>query len=1134
MSSAANSSSATGAAIFRAMSPVTRSLAEIALDQGDGETIGLRRRRARLMALQSATSVEDLVAIVPDDYRLLLAPTYRDVATKTQRLCHAQATLHRWSLLQEKGELPPHLKVAHAEVQMTKAYAESPDGREQLAAFKTTQANNAKALFAEAIRAKTDEVAFLERALLPQAMLDAMVEPIKSQTLKLLKQRQLPIFGRNQPDGPLEFQKYEEDPAVVALGHEMVEDCVIFAYRVRSVIEGRELVAAEKVKRKKELAAHSDDMDVDQEPRSIAKMVQEAVDAKLGKGKNKASFSLDDNLAYAYDLLIEQEAAQREEDLIFPTPRRQGKRPVRSAAVPQAPQAQDRRQQQEQGQRRQRQRQEVRQGEEDQLVAFDWRYGEPHTLPDFLLDLPLIRAVTLIRLNTPVDVLLAASFRSGVHVSPGVSLPAQIAMDLSVGMKYMYFSPRNKELIVQSWREFQTRLRWRLKFAFEDMDAPYDPDYDVRVKSDARPPILPQYLELGFLAGRRFVNNTIANIPEEEPQATTQALAPSARQIREFLVRNDYVVTATDKNLGIAVSKRTWIVEKCLEILADAANYRPLSILEATRIQDEKCTKMREAAEVAGIYAYEEGAVEDFLLSKVTKDGDRHNVPRFYGIPKIHKQPVKMRPIIPCHSAIQNPAAKYISKKLKPLIQAAPTVIHGTKDLATKLSKLNLTPGRSWFIVTGDVVAFYPNIPIQPCLEIVAGQYRRWYEDNVNYNLTRADERRLDLFNLCLDVGNTKLVTQFQDTFYLQLKGLAMGVADSPDLANLYGWHFEEQNRILDHPDVAFYGRYIDDCFGLVYASSEQEALKVLEDNVRFDGCVIEWNASRYGAPFLDMFIYQDEFGRIQHMPYRKNGNHQERIPWISHHPLDVKRGTFTGEMSRLATLCSLRSHYSDACAGLVALYVKRGYPRALVSSWLRNNIEERWAKRLNDTPPARNDVLVLKTEFNSAWNYFNAKELGDTILGYWREAILAIERNDFGGKLGLMAPEEGYAMDLRDAAYAKSHWFVRGDGQSDVKVPDIRRLDILQRRLITSRKRTRNMFDLTSLWKKIVFNRLDEREGEDVDPPENRIRDIALVAAPVHPQAAPGEGDDSSEEDVLQVHRHSSPVPRTWRYAAW
>jgi hypothetical protein len=71
-----------------------------------------------------------------------------------------------------------------------------------------------------------------------------------------------------------------------------------------------------------------------------------------------------------------------------------------------------------------------------------------------------------------------------------------------------------------------------------------------------------------------------------------------------------------------------------------------------------------------------------FFRHRITVKGEQHVMPVFYGIPKIHKEPVKMRPIIPCHSAIQNPAAKYISKKLKPLVEAAPTILKGTKDLA--------------------------------------------------------------------------------------------------------------------------------------------------------------------------------------------------------------------------------------------------------------------------------------------------------------------------------------------------------------------------------------------------------------------------------------------------------------------
>jgi hypothetical protein len=103
----------------------------------------------------------------------------------------------------------------------------------------------------------------------------------------------------------------------------------------------------------------------------------------------------------------------------------------------------------------------------------------------------------------------------------------------------------------------------------------------------------------------------------------------------------------------------------------------------------------------------------------------------------------------------------------------------------------------------------------------------------------------------------------------------------------------------------------IDDIFGIVYASSEVEAVQIM-NIVKFGGCVIEWGVSDQFLPFLDMTIYCDANNCVQHMPYRKVRSHQERIPWISHHPLDVKHRMYIGEMLWLATLCSLNSHYID------------------------------------------------------------------------------------------------------------------------------------------------------------------------------------------------------------------------------
>ena len=117
--------------------------------------------------------------------------------------------------------------------------------------------------------------------------------------------------------------------------------------------------------------------------------------------------------------------------------------------------------------------------------------------------------------------------------------------------------------------------------------------------------------------------------------------------------------------------------------------------------------------------------------------------------------------------------------------------------------------------------------------------------------------------------------------------------------------------------------------------------------------------------------------------------------------------------------------------------------------------------------------MLVLKTEYNEAWNYFNAKELGDTILGYWREWFDKAE----AGQLKLPNKEWPRVTAVTGSLTVRSDLCTQiptGWGGT-VAVPDIRKINILNSRIIVSRKRTRNLFDLTSLWKKMVLTKIDE-----------------------------------------------------------
>lgn len=294
-----------------------------------------------------------------------------------------------------------------------------------------------------------------------------------------------------------------------------------------------------------------------------------------------------------------------------------------------------------------------------------------------------------------------------------------------------------------------------------------------------------------------------------------------------------------------------------------------------------------------------------------------------------------------------------------------------------------------------------------------------WWNRTEGAKVT-ADERKL--FLMSYFAANKDLVIDFLDESAVQISGLAMGIACSPDLANLYGAHYE--NEILSDEvlksQIPFFGRYLDDLLCIVYATSANEAMS-LACRIKYEGVEIEWAVSEWHTPFLDMFVYLDPVTKtIEHKPYRKPLHHRERIPWASHHPKDVKKGTYIGEMSRLATLSSRLEHYQEAIADLRSLYVARGYPDALVRKWTLEFYGKRWEDRLG-APTAQENSFVLKSHFNPVWSAFNVHELGKIVTDSWLSSLAEFDELKRSAVVGYQSlgpkPGASYSKGASDAS---------------------------------------------------------------------------------------------------------------------
>jgi hypothetical protein len=330
---------------------------------------------------------------------------------------------------------------------------------------------------------------------------------------------------------------------------------------------------------------------------------------------------------------------------------------------------------------------------------------------------------------------------------------------------------------------------------------------------------------------------------------------------------------------------------------------------------------------------------------------------------------------MPGHSCLHSLAAKLASMMLKPLIESQPHIIHGTKDFIKKIEQAWFKSSDKVFIVGGDIKAYYPSVPTPEAVRITKEMME--VEPHLETQAFKSG-----FFEGCLDVANSTIVMRFQEDWYALTDRVAMGMAHSPDLANIYSAYFE--NRIVPNiPGILYYGRYIDDVIFIIIAESEEDAeakAKALEIGT----CRIAWESARTYWVFLDVRLWIEN-GVIHHRPHRKIGNHLERIPWTSAHPQDVKRGTYLGKLSRMATLCSTVILYNESCAELRELYIKRGYPINLVEYWHNHYASKFWDHRLTEREAAP-EVQVMRTRFNPVWEHVNIHAVESAVKDQWEK----------------------------------------------------------------------------------------------------------------------------------------------------
>lgn len=174
----------------------------------------------------------------------------------------------------------------------------------------------------------------------------------------------------------------------------------------------------------------------------------------------------------------------------------------------------------------------------------------------------------------------------------------------------------------------------------------------------------------------------------------------------------------------------------------------------------------------------------------------------------------------------------------------------------------------------------------------------------------------------------------FQDKFYLQLRGTAMGANVAPTYANIYVTNLEHNHIYVSHHarHLLAWWRYIDDVFA-IWSGSESTLLDFyaflnsMDPNIQFT-----LNRSTKSIEFLDTEI-SVVGDHLETNIYVKNTDKNTLLQFDSAHPRRMVESLPYSQLLRVKRITSSDNILNTALTEMGDKFRQRGYPKNLISS---------------------------------------------------------------------------------------------------------------------------------------------------------------------------------------------------------
>jgi len=412
----------------------------------------------------------------------------------------------------------------------------------------------------------------------------------------------------------------------------------------------------------------------------------------------------------------------------------------------------------------------------------------------------------------------------------------------------------------------------------------------------------------------------------------------------EFLVENNLVVTCADKNMGLTIMDFDWYNYEVNNHLNNLTVYKRMT-------PDWSLNTIEVYAELFEVIMgisnkYTKKYLSKFLDTMLEPDQE-FPPPYFYIIPKLHKNPISSRPITPSFAWITSDISKFLANKWSPLLKKCGYILPNSLQLVKDLEAINSSESLPLTanLYTWDIKNMYTNIDLDDL-------YIRIKAMLIRLNI-RPEEAEYQV-NLLKWVNNNSYV-KYQDSWYKQIKGLAMGSAVAPVAANLYMAKiliesFGEHNNMY-WDSIIYIRSYIDDVFAIM---SEDFSMEIIGNRISAtsipSGFDLEGNMSNK-VSFLDLNLgialnvnpLDNVFASVTISPYNKDTNVHAYTDTDSYYPYNYRYSWIRGESIRLIRNSDTLDYYEKALFEFKHFLQNRKYPIVEINKNLTiNNYSDR------------------------------------------------------------------------------------------------------------------------------------------------------------------------------------------------